>query len=45
MSNMEDGHAKIKIEDIKSHLDETWFAWIGKTDEDAVFYYRIHTVQ
>lgn len=43
ISNMEDGHAKIKMEDIKSHLDETWFAWIGKTDEDAVFYYRIHS--
>ncbi|HZJ20842.1 MAG TPA: DUF3500 domain-containing protein [Pricia sp.] len=43
ISNMEEGHAKIKMEDIKKHLDNTWFAWIGKTDEDAVFYYRIHS--
>lgn len=43
ISNMEEGHARIKIEDIKVHLDNTWFAWIGKTDQDAVFYYRIHS--
>jgi hypothetical protein len=43
ISNMEDGHAKVKMEDIKEHLDNTWFAWIGKTDKDAVFYYRIHS--
>lgn len=29
--------------DIKKHLDSTWFAWIGKTDNDAVYYYRIHS--
>jgi hypothetical protein len=43
ISNMENGHAKIKMEDIKKHLDNTWFAWIGKSDKDAVFYYRIHS--
>lgn len=43
ISNMEEGHAKIEMEDIKKHLDSTWFAWIGKTDSSAVFYYRIHS--
>lgn len=43
ISNMEDGHAKVTMEDIKNHLDSTWFAWIGKSDKDAVFYYRIHS--
>jgi hypothetical protein len=43
ISNMEDGHAKIKMDDLKEHLDSTWFAWIGDTDKDAVFYYRIHS--
>lgn len=43
ISNMEEGHAKIKMTDIKKHSDNTWFAWIGKTDKDAVFYYRIHS--
>ena len=43
ISNMKEGHAKIKLEDIRKHLDNTWFAWIGNTDKDAVFYYRIHS--
>jgi hypothetical protein len=43
ISNMVDDHAKIKLEDIKKHFDNTWFAWIGNTDKDAVFYYRIHS--
>jgi hypothetical protein len=43
ISNMDDGHAKVTMEDIKGHLDNTWFAWIGKSDKDAVFYYRIHS--
>ena len=40
---MEEGHAKIKMDDVMAHLDNTWFAWVGKTDKDAVFYYRIHS--
>ena len=29
--------------EIKKHLDETFFAWTGATDEEAIFYYRIHS--
>jgi hypothetical protein len=43
VSNMDDGHAKIRMEEILSHLDETYFAWIGETGEDAVFYYRVQS--
>ncbi|HTE32621.1 MAG TPA: DUF3500 domain-containing protein [Chryseolinea sp.] len=43
ISNMEDGHARVTMEDIKKHLDNTWFAWVGKSDDNAVFYYRIHS--
>lgn len=43
ISNIEEGHAKIEMADIKKHLNSTWFAWIGKTDSSAVFYYRIHS--
>jgi Protein of unknown function (DUF3500) len=43
ISNMDDGHAKIKMEEIEKHVDNTWFSWIGKTDDEAVFYYRIHS--
>jgi hypothetical protein len=43
ISNMEDGHAKVTMNDIKKHLDNTWFAWVGRSDDNAVFYYRIHS--
>jgi hypothetical protein len=37
------GHAQVKMEEIKRHIAETRFAWIGETNEDAIFYYRIHS--
>lgn len=43
ISNMNEGHSKIKMEEIEKHIDNTYFGWIGATDEDAVFYYRIHS--
>lgn len=43
ISNMKEGHSEIKMEEINKHLDQTWFAWVGSTEEDAVFYYRIHS--
>ena len=41
VGNMDDGHAKVKMSDVEKHLLSTSFAWIGKTDPGAVFYYRI----
>ena len=43
VSNLRDGHAKVQMADVERHLDETYFAWIGDTATDAVFYYRIHS--
>ena len=43
ISNMREGHATVKMEDVRKYLDRTYFAWIGKTDEKAVFYYRVHS--
>ncbi len=43
INNMREGHQQIKMEEIESHLDNTWFAWVGQSDADAVFYYRIHS--
>lgn len=43
VGNMKDGHAKVKMGDARRHIDRTHFAWIGGTDNDAVFYYRIHS--
>ena len=43
VGNMNEGHARVRMAEIEQHLDETYFAWIGQTSEDAVFYYRIHS--
>jgi hypothetical protein len=43
VDNMDDGHAKVKMEDVRKHIGETYFAWIGGTEEKSVFYYRIHS--
>jgi hypothetical protein len=37
------GHAEIKLEEVKKHLGETRFAWIGPCDNESPFYYRIHS--
>lgn len=36
------GHAEIRIAEVLSRLDETWFAWIGPCDDQGAFYYRVH---
>jgi hypothetical protein len=43
IGTLRDGHAKIKMEEVRRHLDETRFAWIGGTDPASTFYYRIHS--
>lgn len=43
VGNMDDGHAKVKMSEVKEHLDRTYFAWIGGDSEESVFYYRIHS--
>lgn len=43
VSNMDDGHAKVKMAEVEKHLDKTYFAWIGGTEDASVFYYRIHS--
>jgi hypothetical protein len=43
VSHMPDDQAGVKMAEVKDHLGDTWFAWIGKTDQDAVFYYRVQS--
>ena len=43
VGNMDDGHAKVKMSEVQEHLDRTYFAWVGGTSPDSVFYYRIHS--
>jgi hypothetical protein len=43
ISNMDAGHARVKMDEVRQHLDKTSFAWIGTTDPNGVFYYRVHS--
>ena len=43
VDNMSEGHARVRMEEVRRHLNRTHFAWIGGTEPSAVFYYRIHS--
>jgi hypothetical protein len=43
VANMDDGHARVKMEEVRRHIGATYFAWIGGTTEGSVYYYRIHS--
>ncbi len=43
VDNMDDGHAKVKMDEIEEHMDDTWFAWIGGDKDNSVYYYRVHS--
>jgi hypothetical protein len=38
-----DDHAAVRMSEVDSHLDETWFSWFGGTSDEDPFYYRIHS--
>jgi uncharacterized protein DUF3500 len=40
---IDDGHAAVRMTEVESHLDETWFSWYGGTGDDSPFYYRVHS--
>lgn len=43
IGNMREGHANVKMEEVKAQLAQTHFGWKGGTGADDVFYYRIHS--
>lgn len=43
VGNLRDPHAEVTMDEIGQHIDETYFAWVGTAEDDAVFYYRIHS--
>ena len=43
VGNLPEGHARVRMSEVQAHLDETHFAWIGGTDADSAFYYRVHS--
>jgi hypothetical protein len=43
VGNINNDHSKIKLDEVRAHLDETYFTWKGDMGADAVFYYRIQS--
>ena len=43
VGNMADGHAKVRMDEVRSAINRTFFAWIGGADDDSAFYFRIHS--
>jgi hypothetical protein len=43
VGNMGDGHARIRMDEVRRHVNDTYFAWIGESGADSVFYYRIQS--
>ena len=43
VGNLRDEHARIKLDQVQLHRNDTYFAWIGGNDANAVLYYRIQS--
>ena len=43
VSNMDEGHTQVKMDEVDRHLDNTWFTWIGGSQPDSAFYYRVQS--
>lgn len=43
IDNMDEGHAGVRLDEVRAHLDETHFAWVGGSSDESVFYFRIHS--
>ena len=43
VDDMDQGHAAVKMAEVETYLDDTYFAWVGGTEAESVFYYRIQS--
>jgi hypothetical protein len=43
VDNQAPGPAQIRMDEVRKHLRNTFLAWIGGTDPNGVFYYRIQS--
>ena len=43
VGKLREGHAEVRMDEVRGHLDETYFAWIGSAAPDNPFYYRIQS--
>ncbi len=43
VGNLREPHARVRMEEVKQHVERTFFAWIGGDTEQDVYYYRVHS--
>ena len=43
IGRMRSGHAESKIDEVKRHLKDTYFCWMGGVEDDSTFYYRVQS--
>ncbi|HEY7166379.1 MAG TPA: DUF3500 domain-containing protein [Candidatus Binatia bacterium] len=43
IGRMHDGHAAVKLAEVKQHLEQTHFCWMGGIEDDSTFYYRVQS--
>ena len=41
VGRMRGGHAEVKMAELKRHLRESYFCWMGSMEDDSTFYYRV----
>ena len=44
VGNIDDGHARVKMNEVYRRIDNTWLIWIGCTQSDSTFYYRVQSL-
>jgi hypothetical protein len=43
VGRMRHGHAQVKMAEVKRHLNDTYFCWMGGGSDDGVFYYHVQS--
>jgi hypothetical protein len=43
VGNLREGHARVQMSDVEKYLDDTYFAWVGETNDNSVYYYRVQS--
>jgi hypothetical protein len=43
VGRMSAGHARAKMEEVASHIERTFFVWMGGHSVKSPFYYRVHS--
>ena len=43
IGRIRDGHSALTMRDVVKHFDETHFTWMGGTDDESPFYYKVQS--